>query len=111
MAYPSVHDDGQSVQLDLHGSKVRHAKRLFENTLLLACERGRSTVKVIYGTSTSVDDAFASSIKHTILDMLVSGEYSDLVSGYWETDGHALVSLIARGSPAPQRITIFEIDN
>jgi len=58
MPVPSLVDDGRTVTIDLHGVPVEQAILMFERTLRLATQRGRSTVKAIHGSSTtsSADD-------------------------------------------------------
>lgn len=53
MATPTLHDDGATVTLDLHGATVDEAIDLTFRTVYLAEERGRSHVKLIHGSSTS----------------------------------------------------------
>ena len=53
MPYPRVDDDGQTVTLDLHGAPVDEAVRLARRLVREAARRGRRTVKIVHGQSTS----------------------------------------------------------
>lgn len=111
MAYPKINDSGQSVELDLHGAPVRQATYLVENLVRLAKKRGRSSIKIIYGTSTSVDDPYAETVKHAVLDMLDSGSFDNEVSNFYTSDGAVTISIGLDQKVDRTKITIFDIDD
>ncbi|MCB0717846.1 MAG: Smr/MutS family protein [Bacteroidetes bacterium] len=54
MRGPSLTDDGSTVTIDLHGLTVEAAVSVFARTIRLASERGRSTIKAIHGSSSTI---------------------------------------------------------
>ena len=109
MPYAKVSDNGRSVELDLHGVGVSRAIHLFDAAIKIASRRGRSTIKIIHGSSTSDVSHEASTIKLRLRDQIESGRYDDLIVSRYFSDGHLLLSLAPGGSD-PSPISIFDID-
>jgi DNA-nicking Smr family endonuclease len=66
---PSLRDDSGTVTLDLHGATVREAEALADATLREAAARGRSSVTLVHGSSTSSDQYRNRTIKHAVQDL------------------------------------------
>lgn len=73
MGTPQLDDDGTVVTLDLHGATVDEAIDLTYRTLRLAEDRGRTRLKLIHGSSTTVEGE-ARTIKSALYDLLDRGE-------------------------------------
>lgn len=71
MPGPKIKDDGSTVTVDLHGLTVDDAINLTYDTLRLAQDRGRSSLKVIHGSSTS--GGGTRTIKSALYDLLDRG--------------------------------------
>jgi len=93
MAYPGIHDDGQTVTLDLHGASIDEAVDLTRRTIAVAARRGRTGVKLIHGSSTSRIDHRNRTIKHTLHALLDEGALSPNIASAWRAEGHILISL------------------
>ena len=70
MKQPRLTDDGTTVELDVHGAYVDEAINLVRRVALLASERGRSTLRVVHGSSTSDPLALNRPIKPVLRDPL-----------------------------------------
>lgn len=79
---PQVQDHGQTVVLDLHGATIDEAIQLIRGTLRLAHQRGRGTVRVIHGASTSDHGGRKRTIKNAFQQRLKRGEWDHLITGY-----------------------------
>ncbi|NND70430.1 MAG: Smr/MutS family protein [Rhodothermales bacterium] len=110
MPYPSVSDDGSAVVLDLHGATVTHGIDLFVRALTLSHQRGRTTLKVIHGTSTSEYSSDRRTIKHELIRTLESGQHGSMISSMYESDGYTIIGL-QPGQVSSNKITLREIDN
>ena len=102
---PSLHDDGRTVTLDLHGSTVHEAEDLLYTTLREAARRGRGQVTVIHGTSTSDARYRNRTIKHALYDLLDQGVLP-AVTGALRQEGRTVLSLdvTATRDPTPLRL-------
>lgn len=109
MKYPTIFDDGRTVELDLHGARVDEALRLTRRLIDEAYKRGRSMVRLIHGRSTSDADAFANTIKHALYAEFDRGAYGKVVTGVVRMDGAMLVSLPVSTRTNPNKIKIFDI--
>lgn len=106
MPFPTVKDDGVAVTLDLHGATLTEAERLIRRCVRLASSRGRSSVKLIHGTSTFDLDPYRPTIKSLVSELLRSGELADYVNDFFAFEGHTTISLTSSGeSGLPIRIT------
>ena len=103
---PALNDDGRTVTLDLHGTTVREAKGLADALLRAAAERGRSSVKLIHGTSTSDPRYRNRTIKHAVQDLADS---HPLVTTALRAEGHLTCSLDVTAPPDPAPLTLRDI--
>jgi DNA-nicking Smr family endonuclease len=101
---PRLDDDGRAVTLDLHGARVHEAVRLAEAAVEEAARRGRSSVRLVHGTSTA-DRGAERTIKGALALALDDGAFPDAVSSF-QTDGALLLGLPPDPSPDPARITL-----
>ena len=108
MKTPSVRDDGQRVSLDLHGATIRNAIILLRRTLMVSAARGRSTVRVIHGYSTSVNPRVRTSIRDELNRLLDEGSLSE-VQNYFRLDGATILSLRLCNDVDRRPITIRDI--
>ncbi|MBT8401498.1 MAG: Smr/MutS family protein [Rhodothermia bacterium] len=109
MPFPTIKDDGAAVTLDLHGATVTEADRLVRRCIRLASSRGRSSVKLIHGTSTFDRDPYRPTIKSLVSELLESGEFADYVNDHFAFEGHTTVSLRSSGGSGPP-ITITDLN-
>lgn len=107
MPYPTLHDDGHSVTLDLHGATVDEALRLAQRLLLEAEARGRSTLKIIHGHSTS--GGRRRTIKQALHAELDYGSLSHYDGRAFRAHGHLLFSLDATAGIDASRIRIEDV--
>ena len=108
MPFPTLQDDGAAVTLDLHGARVDEAVALAQSTLDLAARRGRHSVKLIHGSSTSDRSPTARSIKHA-LEQLLERDRPAAVTSVWQSDGHVVIGLDVGATPHPARLTLDDV--
>ncbi len=101
MARPILHDDGQSVTLDLHGARVDEALRLTDALVAEAARRGRSTVRIIHGHSTTGPLGDDRTIKTALYRALDDGDFDRYVTSSFRQEGTLILGLPP--SPAPVR--------
>jgi hypothetical protein len=109
MPYPTLQDDGHTVTLDLHGATVNEALDLARQVVREAARRGRSSVKIVHGTSTS-EAAFSNRrIKHALYDLLDRQALDAAITSDWRADTYLLLSLdvSATGNLNPMRLLDF----
>jgi hypothetical protein len=108
---PFVHltDDGQSVTLDLHGARVDEAVDLAIRLVQVATRRGRTSLRLIHGASSSSDRVRNRTIKHALQDALDRGLFGSALSSSWQADAFLLLGLDATAAPDPKRITLLEV--
>jgi DNA-nicking Smr family endonuclease len=106
MPYPLLNDDGRRVTLDLHGLSVQEAVRLARRTVREARARGRSTVRIIHGSSTSTAATAMQTIRGEVHSLLDGGGFEDdVVHAYREADSVLLsLPLAAEVNPVPLRL-------
>lgn len=106
---PSLTDDGHDVTLDLHGATVDEAMHLSREVIHEAVLRGRKSVKLIHGSSTSSSRYRNRTIKHALYDALDAGYFSDKVTGLLRTRNVLTLSLdlSATSDPTPLRMSDF----
>jgi hypothetical protein len=109
MPYPRIHDDGQSVTLDLHGATIDEACDLAVRLVRHAARRGRGTAKIIHGQSTGNAYAPARTIKQALYDLLDRGAFDDVVIHAWRAEGHLLLSLDVTSAPDPRPIRLLDL--
>ncbi len=84
-------DDGLKVTIDLHGYPVDESVAIVMRTIKLASIRGRSTVQVIHGSSTSDYDQTNRTIKSELHSMVRNQEFNITNSLFF--DDYMLLSL------------------
>ncbi len=106
MPFPRLDDDGHTVTLDLHGASVEDALALAVRLVREAARRGRSSVKVVHGHSTSSRLYQNRTIKHALHDLLDRGTLRNVVVHAWRAEGHLLLALdvTATSDPTPIRL-------
>lgn len=109
MPGPSLFDDGRTVTLDLHGLHVDDALRTAQTLVREAARRGRSTVKLIHGASTSSTLYRNHTIKHELESALDSGTLKPFVTSIWKAEGYLLLGLSPSGPPDSTRIRQADI--
>lgn len=109
MPFLQLNDDGSTVTLDLHGASVHEALDATRRAVAEAARRGRATVRVIHGTSTSDAGRHRSTIKHALRDLLEEGGLDRWVSDAWHAEGHLLLSLDVTGAPDPTPIRLIDV--
>ena len=109
MRRPTISDTGSAVTLDLHGARVHEAEDLVLRVAELAARRGRSTLRVVYGASTTDRDGANRTVKTAVLALLDAGELDDWVASEHVAEGHALFGLTLSGASDPRRITLADV--
>ncbi len=109
MPYPRVDDDGQTVTLDLHGAPVDEAVDLARRLVREAARRGRSTVKIIHGESTSSGLYQNRTIKNVLYDLLDRNVLDAAVAHAWRAGGHLLLSLDITAASDPRPIRLLDV--
>lgn len=111
MPYPTLHDDGRQVTLDLHGATVEEAVRLAEHTIQAAAARGRHQVKLIHGASTSYGDGrtIKRALHAALDDRAGRGVLARYGTSAWRADGHVLVALDVTRTPNPTRLRLADV--
>lgn len=106
---PRLNDDGQTVTLDLHGTRVAEAERLLLRATSLAAERGRRQLKVIHGASTSDTRYRNRTIRHALYDLLDDGALDRWVTDDVRFEGTTLLSLSLGGGSDARRLTLPDL--
>ena len=109
MPRPTVSDDGSSVTLDLHGATVREAEDLVIAGAEVAAESGRSTLRVVHGTSTTDWDGGNRTVKTAVLALLSSGDLDAWVASAHHAEGAVLLGLRPLGPPDREPLTLAEL--
>ncbi|MFW5955218.1 MAG: Smr/MutS family protein [Rhodothermales bacterium] len=109
MPYPRLFDDGQTVELDVHGATVDDALRLVRRTVSEACRRGRASVRIIHGHSSSDPEARNRTIKHALYDELDRRAFGEMVTSVVHFEGSMLFALPVRTSLDPRRISLRDV--
>lgn len=107
MPRPRLTDDGRQVTLDLHGARVDEAVRLAEAVVEEAAYRGRSSVRLVHGTSTA-DRGADRTIKTALLRLLDEGGFPQASSSF-STDAALLLGLPPVSSSDSSRITLADV--
>jgi len=95
--------------LDLHGASVAEAIRLTTRVVRASARRGRSSVKVVHGHSTSKPGVFTQTIKRALHDLVDAGTLDDVVVHSWRAEGHLLLSLDVTQPPNPARLRLADV--
>jgi len=108
MRKPIVRDNGQTVELDLHGAQIQEAIILLRRTLLVSVDRGRSSVKVVHGYSTSINPRKSTSIRDELHALLDEESLPEVVSQY-RLAGSTMLILGQAHAQDHRRITMRDI--
>lgn len=98
MPGPRLHDDGQTVTLDLHGLRVDEAAALARRTVEEAARRGRGTVRLVHGSSTSAASRHRRTIKHVLAELVERGDLPGVTSAF--ATGDALLLSLSHSADA-----------
>ena len=107
MARPRLTDDGQTVALDLHGARVDEALDLVDAVVVEAARRGRTTVRVVHGSSTS--GGGGRTIRTALHDALDAGDFAPPVTSAFRQEGAVLLGLAPHPAPLPGRLTLADL--
>lgn len=102
-----VRDNGETVELDLHGASVREAISLVDRAIEVSRERGRSTLRVIHGSSTSDRMSRNQTIKHALEDHLEQGMRG--VTSHYMMEDVTILGIVASSASNPTRITLLDL--
>ena len=102
-------DDGRLVELDLHRARVAEAARAFEEAAVLAADRGRHTLRVVHGHSTTDPRGEAATIKRAVQDVLASGYLGQYVASWVDSGGATLVGLKPASPPDPRPLRLADL--
>ena len=108
MARPSLHDDGQSLTLDLHGARVDEALELAHAAVVEGARFGRGTVRLVHGLS-SHERGAERTIKSALLQALDDGQFERHVTGAVRLEGVLVLSLAPAPSPRSGRIQLSSL--
>lgn len=109
MPAPTLHDDGQSVTLDLHGATVDEAERLIRRAVHLAAERGRHRLTVVHGASTSSRLYQNRTVRHALYALLDEGALSPPVTDAFRLEGSCLLGLPPAPTTDARRLSIRDV--
>ena len=101
-------DDGTTVTLDLHGLTIDEALAVTRRTLDLAEARGRATLKVIHGHSTTGMTG-QKTIKTALYDALDQGFLQGYQSNHHRQQGALILALGIGKTEAADRIRPTEV--
>ena len=108
MPRPRLTDDGTAVTLDLHGATVDEGLRLVRRAAALATERGRATLRVVHGASTSDPRARNRTLKHALHDLLDEGGLPEAQHDF-RAEGDTLIGLRLGARRDPAKITLIDL--
>ena len=103
---PSLHDDGHTVTLDLHGATVHEAEALADVVLQRAAARGRVSVKLIHGSSTSSQQYRNRTVKHAVQDLAAA---HPSVTDTLRSEGFLTCSLDVTAHTDPSKLTLRDV--
>ncbi len=107
---PRLTDDGICPELDLHGCTVNEALHLARQLIIESARRGRDSVRLIHGMSTSTPGK--RTIKSALTELIESEVLTLHVSGALKSEGHMIVALRRRGNHhVPGRMTLRNISH
>ncbi len=109
MPFPTVKDDGQTGELDLHGASLAEAEDIIVQAIRLASRRGRTTIRIIHGISTSEADGDLQTIRHLLHALLDGGRVAAHVTDYFDFDTSTTVALSATSQTDPRPIRITDL--
>ena len=104
---PRLDDDGRQVTLDLHGARVEDALGLALDVAREALRRGRSTLRIVHGHSTTSPLGGSRTIKTAVLDALDDGDFGTASALRGEGATTLGLPLGGRADPARLRLSDF----
>jgi len=107
--HPTLTDDGRAVVLDLHGARVDEAESMIRSAARLAAGRGRSTLRVVHGASTSDALDRNRTIKHALYALLDGGQLRSWVSSIVRGEGYTLLGLAAGSTRDPRPLQLRDV--
>jgi len=107
MKQPRLLDDGTTVQIDLHGFHVDEAIDLVRRVASIASERGRSTLRIIHGSSTSDPLTMNRTIKHVLLDAMDGGIHG--VTSHYSMEDVTLLNLDHSRNRDPRPLALNDL--
>ncbi len=107
MKQARVKDDGTIIELDVHGVYVDEAIALVRKAAELAAERGRSTLRIIHGSSTSFESTHNRTIKHEVQIALHEGITG--VASHFSIDDVTLLNLSGSQRRDPTPLSLFDL--
>ena len=105
---PRLDDDGQSLTLDLHGARVDAALDLAHAAVIEAARRGRRTVRLVHGLSTTEAGA-ERTIKTELYGDLDGGAFDRHVTGAVRMEGAVILSIAPAPSPLAGRVRLADL--
>ncbi|PAP77427.1 Smr/MutS family protein [Rubrivirga marina] len=108
MPHPRLDDDGQTVILDLHGARIDEALRLAQSLVVQAARYGRSTVRLVHGSSTA-DRGADRTIKGTLHAALDRGDFDQHVTSDFRQDSVLILGIAPAPSPRPGRLRLADL--
>ena len=102
-------DDGSTIVLDLHGVGIADAEDLSEAVVIEAARRGRSTVRLVHGMSTTEHNLREWTIKTALHSMLDDGVFAPYTTSAFRADGHLLLGIAPAPRPIAGRVTLRDI--
>lgn len=108
MPHPRLDDDGQVVTLDLHGARIAEALRLARSLVVEAARHGRTTVRLVHGSSTA-DRGAGRTIKSALHDALDGGDFDRHVTSDFRQDTVLILGLAPAPSPRPGRLRLADL--
>lgn len=109
MIMPAIQDDGERVTLDLHGARVDEAVQLAHKVLRLATTYGRTSLKLIHGSSTTQADTGRETIKTALAAALNSGVWRIDASKVFRSTDYMILSLPLGNPRNGRRISMLDL--
>mgnify|MGYP001365053148 CR=1 FL=1 len=109
MPTPRLDDDGATVTLDLHGATVDEALDLSVRTVELAARRGRASVRLVHGSSTTRHDPHRRTIKRALHALLDEGGLHPAATQALRMEDVLVLSLDVTTAPDPTPIRLRDV--
>jgi len=106
---PRLTDDGRTVTLDLHGATVAEAERLTRAAAREAARRGRATLRVVHGHSTTDRWGETRTIKTMLHALLDDRALAPHVAQSVRAEGHAILGLAPSARPVAARLSLADL--
>ncbi len=106
MSQPSLRDDGQVVTLDLHGISVAEAVRLADAVVRESSKLGRTSVRIVHGSSTTSRLYQNRTIKNVLHTWIDERKASLKVTAVLKLEDMCLLSLPVSATPSATRLSL-----